>query len=165
MEGGILPPPSLFFRPAQASDLQSIIDLETASYPADEAATPDRLEFRLENAGEYFLVAVAPPTNANATSSGVDALQVVGFVCSTLTAANSLTHESMATHEPQGSLLCVHSVCVEQGQRRRGVGSKLMRAYINFIAQSSANVTEIRLLCKEHLVSEGGRAATHFSWD
>lgn len=102
-------------------------------------------------------MAVASPPEAAPADT---APQVVGFVCSTLTGSACLTHESMATHDPQGSLLCVHSVCVAEAARRRGVGSRLMRAYVNFVAQTSPDVTEIRLMCKEHLVSgRGGVAA------
>ena len=35
---------------------------------------------------------------------------IVGYVCGTLTATDSLTHECMQNHNPEGNLLCIHSV-------------------------------------------------------
>jgi hypothetical protein len=55
---------------------------------------------------------------------GDGALAVVGFCCGTLSSAPSLTHESMATHEPDGTTLCIHSVCVGEGERRKGVATR-----------------------------------------
>ena len=41
----------------------------------------------------------------------------------TLTASDALTEESMASHDPSGQCLCIHSVVVEESLRRRGLGS------------------------------------------
>ena len=35
---------------------------------------------------------------------------IVGYICATLTAAGSLTQECMQSHDPEGNLLCIHSV-------------------------------------------------------
>lgn len=45
-----------------------------------------------------------------AGAGGADAL--VGYDCGTLVAAPPLTHATMSAHDPDGSLLCIHSVCV-----------------------------------------------------
>ena len=58
----------------------------------------------------------------------------------------------MSTHEPDGKLLCIHSVCVAEDQRRKGIGSRLMTAYVNFVKQGRPDVETMRLLCKDHLV-------------
>ena len=94
------------------------------------------------------------PANGTPECSGVPGdLHVIGFICGTLTTATTLTHESMATHEDDGTLLCIHSVCVREGLRQQGVGSRLMKAYVNYIQQVRPEVETMRLLCKEHLVS------------
>ena len=112
--------------------------MEAAGYPEDEAASPARLAYRQANAGTFFLVA----------DSGTG---VVGFVCGTLTRAAALTEHSMATHEPDGSTLCVHSVCVDAAARRRGVASALLRAYVAVVRAAAPAVRCVRLLAKPHL--------------
>lgn len=56
--------------------------------------------------------------------------KLIGFVCSTLSPAETLTHESMSTHVPDSSSVCVHSVCVAKSHRRRGIGLALLKEYI-----------------------------------
>jgi hypothetical protein len=40
---------SVFWRPPSLADLDAIHALESASYPEDEAATFEKLKFRIEN--------------------------------------------------------------------------------------------------------------------
>lgn len=148
-------PSELAFRLVQEeSDLAACTAIETASYPADEAASPQALAYRYRNAGDYFWCATtttttadaaarqplsAPsskrpgggggttPTNTNTTSS-----IVVGFVCATR--CQSFTGQSMSEHDVGGPLLAVHSVAVRRDHRRRGVGTQMLRAYIRHVA-------------------------------
>ena len=78
-------------------------------------------QMRIEQAADVFLVAMRPDDPSGA---------VVGFVCGTRTAAPALTHASMSTHDPEGPLLCVHSVVVDPGLRRKGLARKMLRAYL-----------------------------------
>lgn len=82
-------------------------------------------------AGEFFLVAIKQ-------QNGTDA--VVGFVCGTLLAGEELSHESMSRHDPCGSTLCIHSVCVEASQRRQGIAGKMLQAYLSMVPQVSPEV-------------------------
>jgi GNAT superfamily N-acetyltransferase len=111
-------------------------------YPSDEAASREKLDFRIKNAGDYFLVAIRMEG---------DQLTVVGFVNGTCTHSPTLTHESMSTHEPGGELLCIHSVCVKESIRRTGLASRLLKAYLQYVQMDPA-LDSIRLLCKTHLV-------------
>eukprot|EP00955_Chlamydomonas_euryale_P038645 351146-Chlamydomonas_euryale.AAC.1 len=63
-----------------------------------------------------------------------------------------LTHDSMSTHEPDGTTLCIHSVCVAQPHRRRGVASAALRAYINYVRATSPHLRQVRLISKQYLV-------------
>lgn len=120
---------AVFFGPVQPEMLDRIHELEAASYPEDEAATYDKLKFRIENASNVFLVALS--------AEGDGEPKVVGFVCGTQTRASKLTHESMSTHDADGALLCIHSgeqrpwavgalsLWVARAQaRRRGAGAR-----------------------------------------
>lgn len=144
-----LPAPSVYFRPVEIDQVDAISQLESASYPSDEAATPEKLSYRAEHAKDFFLVAIDGSSDHDPQRPQHS---VIGFVCSTLTASLSLTHESMSTHDPDGKVLCIHSVVIEASRRRQNIGSRLMTAYINFVKATSPHVEEIRLLCKQHLV-------------
>lgn len=54
--------------------------MEEASYPPDEAASRERLQYRLANAGDVFMVACSTT-------------EVVGFVCATLSNSQQMTHD------------------------------------------------------------------------
>ena len=103
--------PDTCFRPPEPRELDVIHALEAAGYPADEAASRERLEYRMREAPGLFLVAV-------------EAEEVIGFICGTASSANCLEEDSMATHEPEGRLLCIHSVCVAEVKRRLGVATR-----------------------------------------
>lgn len=66
--------------------------------------------------------------------------KLVGFTCGTLTQSDSLTHESMARHEADGTLLCLHSVCIDRAYQRRGFAMRMLQAYLIFIQQTSPQV-------------------------
>jgi hypothetical protein len=47
---------SVAVRRASAGDVPCLVALEAASYPPDEAATPERMAYRVQAAPELFLV-------------------------------------------------------------------------------------------------------------
>jgi hypothetical protein len=58
----------------------------------------------------------------------------------------------MATHDPDGTTLCVHSVCVAGDARRRGVASALLRTYLRLIVPAVAPAVRcVRLIAKPYL--------------
>jgi ribosomal protein S18 acetylase RimI-like enzyme len=124
--------------------LAEITALEAASYPADEAASPENIAYRVRNAAPYFRVAVGSSGDGNDTTA-----EVLGFVNGTLSHEPSLTHESMSVHEADGSSLCVHSVVTHPKHRRKGVASAMLRAYL---AGLPAQVQRVLLLTKEALI-------------
>lgn len=154
MEPAVLEPPayepfdskSLLFRPATLSDLDRIYELEAAGYPSDEAASREKLEFRIENAPELFLVATS-----SSDDDGADRL--VAYVCSTRSTAKQLTHDSMSKHEPEGSTVCIHSVCVDKKLWRNRIASRLLSAYLRLMIGLEPTVESVRLICKEDLVN------------
>lgn len=92
-------------------------ELEAAGYPEDEAASLETLRFRFKAVPELFLGAFAPQD------------QLVGFIVATLTTSERLTHDSMSEHEPEGSTAAVHSVCVDDAFRRKGIALDLLSAF------------------------------------
>ncbi|EDQ99848.1 uncharacterized protein LACBIDRAFT_148888, partial [Laccaria bicolor S238N-H82] len=77
---------------------------------------------RQSQAGDLFLGAYV---DSNVTR------QLVGYVSSTLSPAETLTHESMSTHVPNSSSVCIHSVCVSATHRKQGTGLRLLKEYIS----------------------------------
>jgi len=114
--------------------------LETASYPADEAASLDSLQFRQAHAGEYFYGAF----------DGSEALR--GFVCATVAPGDELTQETMAEHHPDGSTLCIHSVVVASDLRRKGVATAMLREYCKAVALGNPRLARIALIAKANLL-------------
>ena len=141
-----LEPETLFYRPATGDDLTVIAEIESNSYPPDEAASPENLRYRVENAGDYFLVGCS----AGSGPGGAD--EIVSYVCGTLNKGETLTHESMSTHDADGDTLCIHSVVTEGGHRRKQIGTKTLKAYMRWITTATPQVERVLLLCKRNLI-------------
>jgi len=141
-----LEPETLFYRPATGDDLTVIAEIESNSYPPDEAASPENLRYRVENAGDYFLVGCS----AGSGPGGAD--EIVSYVCGTLIKGETLTHESMSTHDADGDTLCIHSVVTEGGHRRKQIGTKTLKAYMRWITTATPQVERVLLLCKRNLI-------------
>lgn len=124
---------------SSADMVAEIAALEAASYPADEAATPEKLAFRAKEAGDFFRVVIDPQSNG----------LVAGFVCATLTDGETLTHDSMSVHKPTGSSLCIHSVVVHPQHRRKGLATAMLRRYLQ---EMPAQVKLVLLMCKKPLI-------------
>ena len=76
---------------------------------------------------------------------------VQGFVCGTCTTSPTLTDESMSTHEPDGTTLCIHSVVTSESWRRKGVATWMLAQYLQKVMELKS-VTRVLLICKEPLV-------------
>lgn len=131
-----------------ASDLDVVRAMESSSYPADEAASAHALALRQRLAPEFFVL-LRERGRAD----------VLGYVCGTLSAEDALTGASMSTHEAGGTTLCAHSVVTRADVRGRGVGSALLRAYVEdwvfggVGGGATRDVRVIRLLCKRDLLA------------
>ncbi|KAG6866147.1 hypothetical protein C0991_008100 [Blastosporella zonata] len=101
-----------------AEDLDQAIQIEEQGYPADEAASLEAFKYRQSAAASLFLGAYLPHR------------ELIGYICSTLSPSQRLTHASMTTHVSGSSSVCIHSVCVHPSHRRRGVGLALLNEYI-----------------------------------
>ena len=145
----VIPPsplPNTRYARVPASDLDAAYAIEAAGYPADEAATREKLDFRLKHAGDYFWGAYS--------EHGA----LLGFVCGTLTKAETLTEESMSEHDADGSTLCIHSVVTLTALRRKGLGQWMVRAYRASVAALPTPPRRVVLMCKEPLVQFYSRA-------
>ena len=122
--------------------LPAVTALESASYPPDEAATPQRLTFRAAHAAPFFKVLL------HLSDSQQQPPVLIGFVCGTLTSAARQEAASMATHDPTGTTLCIHSVVIAASERRRGLGGWMLRRYLAQVAEAAPAVSRVLLLTK-----------------
>ncbi|ORY98801.1 acyl-CoA N-acyltransferase [Syncephalastrum racemosum] len=132
----------LEFVPAQREHLDAVHRLEEVSYHPDEAASREqlasRIEYALRDDGNLFLV-------------GLDGPEIAAFVCSTVSNAPLVTDESMKTHVPGGTTVCLHSVCVSPTRRRQGLASAILKAWIAAIRQN-AQYKRLALISRPNLI-------------
>lgn len=110
------------------------------------------LQYRWREASHLFRVA----RRSGHIDCSEDPDSVLGFVCSTAASAGTteLTHESMTEHRAEGgSVVCIHSVVVVQGERRRGLGKQMMHLYIEHLQKLKfPSIERALLLSKQELV-------------
>lgn len=150
----------LSYRSPTPRDISRCFAIESASYPADEAASLEGLQYRQQHAGDYFQLCVMIGEN-NSDSSTTDSTAVetiVGFICSTR--CNEFTEESMSTHDPTGKLLAIHSVVVEEPYRKQGIAKAMLQHYVANMKEkqkqlqlsSDHPISSMVLLAKAHLL-------------
>ncbi|KAG9304529.1 hypothetical protein G9A89_020093 [Geosiphon pyriformis] len=128
------------FRLVTASDVEHAFQLESQGYPEDEAASLEKLKHRQKVAPELFLGAYFPSTQGSI---------LIGFVVSTLTLEPSITKESMSVHEPDGTTVCIHSICVDKKYRRQGIALKLLKEHIRGL---DGRYAKVALISHEYLI-------------
>lgn len=123
-------------------NLPVVAKLEEESYPADEAASAVSLEYRIVNADHLCYTAFQKGTR-----------DVVGFIVGTGAPDDTkrMTEEMMREHCPSGNVLCIHSVVIRQENRRKGLGTEMMTAYLRNVAENT-NMRRVLLLSKRRLV-------------
>lgn len=129
----------LSFMEPSANDVPTCFEIESASYPEDEAASLSSLEYRQSNAAKYFQCTVLDS-------------KIIGFVCSTR--CDLFEEESMSTHEETGTFLAIHSVVVDKEYRRRGIASSMLKKYLKKVKEENidGSIQSVVLLAKSHLL-------------
>ncbi|KAJ7621169.1 acyl-CoA N-acyltransferase [Roridomyces roridus] len=128
----------MHFRLVPARHLERAVAIEQQGFPEDEAASLQAFQFRQESAPDLFLGAYN------------DDDELIAYVCSTLSDASSLTHESMSTHVPGASSVCIHSICVAPEYQRQGIALRLLQEYVTR-CESSGAYERILLITHEPL--------------
>ena len=78
---------------------------------------------------------------------------LVGFICATRASGDTLTHASMSEHVPEGTSVCIHSVCVDASQRRKGVALTMLKNYLTkVIPVLHPAATRVLLISKQYLL-------------
>jgi GNAT superfamily N-acetyltransferase len=75
--------------------------------------------------------------------------QLVGFVSGTAMSTPNLSHQAMEKHDPQGTHVGVHSVVVSSDFRHRGVGSDLLRNYVDLLKKTKVYKSVVLIVHEE----------------
>ncbi|EKM78072.1 hypothetical protein AGABI1DRAFT_42523 [Agaricus bisporus var. burnettii JB137-S8] len=85
--------------------------------------------YRFTHAKQLFLGAFI----SSRSSSGQmkEGRKLIGHVCGTQSPLTYYTKESMSDHIPFSPSICIHSVCLLEPYRKKGIGSRMMREFIS----------------------------------
>lgn len=130
-------PDSIKFRNITKKDFLRICELESQAYINGDQDSPEFINFRLENAQEYFY---GLEINKN----------IVGYINGTLSNDQSYNKKLLNTHEKEGENLYIHSVVIDKAYRGKGLGQKMFSRYID-IVKKKKNIKSIILISKKEL--------------
>ncbi|KAI0691418.1 Mss4-like protein [Cytidiella melzeri] len=137
-----LPTTEIVYDLVDTSRVSDAHAIEVASFPPEEAGSLEKFQYRQQHAPELFLGAYIPTPGGRI---------LAGYVCSTLSSSEHLTHESMDEHEPSGTSVCIHAVCVALIHRHRGIALGLLKDYISRLEKARQNgAPYIRILLITH---------------
>ncbi|KAG9003033.1 hypothetical protein FRB94_002853 [Tulasnella sp. JGI-2019a] len=151
-------PPDVVYGRVTHEELSQAIILEEAGFHPDEAASLERFQDRQANAPEYFLGAYIAqnPSSAGVNFNPLGPRRLIGYVCATVAASDTLTEAAMKTHvsvADGGVAVCIHSVCVDMQWRRQGVAVGLLKEFIRRCKEeTNPKLKAILLICHEELI-------------
>lgn len=129
-------------RPLTPYDVQAAVELEAAAFPADEAASPEAVRYRIVTCPE---LCVGLFHNQKT---------LIGHVLATKTDAQHVTEDSMKVggHQEHGDTIALHSVVVAKEYRGKKLARLMIRDYLQRMAQQEVAKWVI-LLSKDSLKS------------
>ncbi len=165
----------IIFRRVLPTDVSLCFQIESASYPEDEAASKAKLQYRQHHAAPFFRCAFlvgdegdnsegrtcasssisyqGQSMHPSATLRGT----IIGFVCATR--CHSFTAEAMKVHDAAGKILAIHSVVVDERYRNHGVASAMLQDYLltmenlNEKGKLSSKMEKIILIAKKQMLA------------
>ncbi|WP_424931198.1 GNAT family N-acetyltransferase [Amaricoccus macauensis] len=128
------------FRTARPTDLDRCFEIEVAAYEGDEAATRERIERRILDYPQGFLIVEIEG-------------EVAGFINSGCTHEVEMSDDAIkdfVVHDPEARNIVIMSVVVDPAHQGKGLSRALM---VEFIARMRAmGKATIHLMCKPHHV-------------
>ena len=165
----------IIFRRVLPTDVSLCYQIESASYPEDEAASKAKLQYRQHHAAPFFRCAFLVADdgdNSDGRTCASNSISyqgqsmhpsatlrgnIIGFVCATR--CDSFTAEAMKVHDAAGKILAIHSVVVDERYRNHGVASAMLQDYIlamenlNEKGKLSSKMEKIILIAKKQLLA------------
>lgn len=166
----------IIFREVQPTDIPRCHQIESASYPEDEAGSKSALQYRQHHAARFFRCAFLVGDSSRSSVSGRTGTSssisyqgqsmnpaatlcgtIIGFVCATR--CKSFTAESLKTHDGTGKILAIHSVVVEERYRNSGVASAMLEDYVTAMERLNnkgalkVKLDKVVLMAKKNLLA------------
>lgn len=167
---------ALYIRQLSINDLERSLVVETAAFPPAEAATREKIEYRLTVCPELCvglflhsgaeLPAQAPQDIPIITEGASDEDVLIGHVISTMSTNKPVRDEDMACppewktnpqadyevgHKKNGTTIALHALAVSPKYQRSGFGKALMAAYIGQM-KKAGRAERISILTYDRLV-------------
>ncbi|KAL5521086.1 hypothetical protein ACEPAG_9008 [Sanghuangporus baumii] len=136
-------PPELIFDLVQAEEVPAVFDLETKGFAADEVTSIEQFIMRQELAPSLFLGAFMPSSTSKSRRI------LIGFACATRSLSPIFTTESMKTHDPEGSSVCIQNVVVSTAYQRRGIALALVEQIIAEV-RNDGLTKRLLLICRDN---------------
>ncbi|HDG1672553.1 TPA: GNAT family N-acetyltransferase [Kluyvera cryocrescens] len=124
------------FRQATPSDIDRCFDIESTAYPADEAATREKIALRIKNYPQGFLCME-------------DNGAIIGFInagCAWEVAMSDEDFKELIGHDPAAPNAVIMSVVLHPDYQGKGLSTQMMQAFIGHMRQQGK--TAIYLMCK-----------------
>lgn len=121
-------------------DLQAVIALESACFPASQAASGEQLQERIQYFGEHFLLA---------EEEGIPLGYVGGMVREEALFTDRL-YKNPALHQESGAFQMIFSLVVTPERQREGIGSRLLQVFVERAREQGRH--GISLTCLEGLI-------------
>ncbi|KAL5532330.1 hypothetical protein ACEPAF_5900 [Sanghuangporus sanghuang] len=136
-------PPELIFDLVQAEEVPAVFDLETKGFPADEVTPIEHFIMRQELVPSLFLGAFMPSSTTKFRRIPI------GFACATRSLSPTFMTESMKTHDPEGSSVCIQNVVVSTAYQRRGIALALVEQIIAEV-RNDGLTKRLLLICRDN---------------
>ncbi len=78
--------------------------------------------------------------------------RLVARICGTQSSEARYTNSCIYSHEPQGTMVGIHSLVVEQDRRGKGIGTALLKRYLQLIEENLNKVNRVTLVCRERVI-------------
>lgn len=124
------------FRQATPSDIDRCYEIESAAYPADEAATREKIAIRIARYPQGFLCM---------EQDG----DIIGFInagCAWEVVMSDEEFKELVGHDPQAPNAVIMSVVLHPNYQGKGLSTTLMQTFIEHMRQQGK--TAIYLMCK-----------------
>jgi predicted GNAT superfamily acetyltransferase len=128
------------FRHARASDIVRCHQIESAAYPADEAASLEKISIRITRYPQGFLVM---------EHQG----EIIGFInsgCAQTVTMSDTAFKELVGHDPDAPNVVIMSVVLDPAHQGKGYTRPLMNAFVDNARQLGKR--SIHLMCKDRLV-------------
>ncbi len=130
---------TLSIRKGTIQDLDRISEIEREVFPAVQAASREKYEWRIKNIGNYFFVA---------EHGG----KIVGFIFSRLTELDIFTDELYEKEIlPEGKYLAILTVATDASYQKKGIAGELIKHSLS--VSKDIGLKGATLACKDDIVS------------